>query len=306
MEAYSVLMAVYHKEKAEYLQKAIDSMMMQTIPPDEFVLVCDGPLTKPLDAVIDNCCTRYRNRLRVVRLDENMGLGAALNVGVQHCRHELIARMDSDDIAVRDRMEKQLAELRAYPSVSAVGGQIAEFYDDPGRITAYRKVPTGEQEIREFIRYRNPMNHVTVVLRKSHILRVGNYQDVPGFEDYFLWASLIAKGYQMRNIKDVCCIVRANAGMYSRRGGIAYFQNTWRIERFLLDQKIISLWQFCKNVAIRFAGTVLLPPELRRVVFVHFLRKRDLHSAADETCITKPAECQFVRNEKYESIAPQP
>jgi hypothetical protein len=173
-------------------------------------------------------------------------------------------------------MEMQLAEIAKYPEVSVLGGQIAEFYDDPSVITGYRQVPVTEEETREYIKFRNPMNHMTVLLRKSHVLAVGNYQDVPGFEDYFLWASLTASGCSLRNLKDVCCIVRANAGMYSRRGGVRYFQNTMRVERFLRDKGIITQWEFWRNVLVRFVGTIVVPPQMRKTVFLRVLRKRRL------------------------------
>lgn len=276
VEHYSVLMSVYYKERAEYLHLSVQSMIAQTVPPEQIVLVCDGPLTPSLDAVIAEYEARHPQLFTVVRLEKNMGIGVALNIGIQHCRNELVARMDADDIAVKERMEMQLAELEKYPQISVLGGQIAEFYDDPSAITGYRQVPISEEEVRRRIKFRNPMNHMTVVLRKSHVLAVGNYQDVPGFEDYFLWTSLTANGCGLRNIKEVCCIVRANAGMYSRRGGVKYFQNTMRVERFLLDKKIINRWEFCRNVAVRFVGTIVVPSKLRKLVFLNMLRKQRL------------------------------
>jgi len=283
VECYSVLMSVYYKERTEYLRLAMQSMLAQTVPPEQFVLVCDGPLTPELDAVIAEYVELHPQLFTVVRLERNMGIGVALNIGIQHCRNELVARMDADDIAVKDRMEMQLAELKKYPQISVLGGQIAEFYDTPDEITGYRQVPISEEKIRERIKFRNPMNHMTVVLRKSHVLSVGNYQDVPGFEDYFLWSSLTANGCSLRNIKDVCCIVRANAGMYSRRGGVKYFQNTMRVERFLRDKRIINRWEFFRNVAIRFVGTIVVPPKLRKMVFLNMLRKRELEEKESET-----------------------
>lgn len=280
MEKYSVLMAVYYKEKAEYLRSAVESMLQQTVPPDEFVLVCDGVLTQPLNALIAQFCAQSPHLFHIVRLEKNLGLGAALNAGLLQCRNELVARMDSDDIAVRDRMEKQLAEMEKDPEVSVLGGQIAEFYDSPERILAYRTVPTEESQIREFLKHRSPMNHTTVVLRKSHVLRVGNYSDTSGFEDYILWIKLVAGGYRMRNIRDVCCRVRADAGMYARRGGAKYFQDTVKMERFLLEKEIISRRQFWLNIAVRFIGTMLLPSGVRRIVFLRFLRRRNLETAA--------------------------
>lgn len=276
VERYSVLMSVYYKERPEYLRLSMQSMIDQSVPPEQFVLVCDGPLTPELNAVIAEFEDTHPELFTVARLEKNMGIGVALNIGIQYCRNELVARMDADDIAVKERMEMQLAELEKYPQVSALGGQIAEFYDDPDTITGYRQVPIDEDEVRKRIKFRNPMNHMTVVLRKSHVLAVGNYQDVPGFEDYFLWTSLTANGCSLRNIKDVCCIVRANAGMYSRRGGVKYFQNTMRVERFLLDKRIINRWEFYRNVAVRFAGTIMVPPKYRKAVFLNVLREREL------------------------------
>lgn len=278
MEKYSVLMAVYYREKTEHLRLAMQSMITQTVPPDEFVLVCDGPLTKELDAVIGEACRRSPELFQLVRLEKNMGLGVALNAGLQRCGNELVARMDSDDIAAPDRMEKQLAQMMKCPEISVLGGQIAEFYEDPNRIAAYRTVPTEESDIREFLRHRSPMNHTTVLLRKSHVLEVGGYPDVPGFEDYILWAKLIAGGYHLRNIREVCCSVRADAGMYSRRGGVRYFQNTLKMERFLLEKELISPGQLWKNVAVRFLGSMILPSRIRRVVFLRFLRRRSLET----------------------------
>lgn len=282
MEKYSVLMSVYYKEKAEYLRLSVESMLNQTVPPEQFVLVCDGPLTEELDAVVLEYETDYPALFTVVRLEKNMGIGVALNIGLQHCRNELAARMDSDDIAVKERMEIQLKELEDHPDVSVVGGQIAEFYDSPDQITGYRKVPITEDEVRSYIKFRNPMNHMTVVLRKSHVLNVGNYQDVPGFEDYFLWSSLTAKGYTLRNVMEVCCIARANAGMYSRRGGVRYFQNTMRVERFMLEKGIITTLEFWRNVAVRFVGTIVVPPKMRKTVFINVLRRPSLNEDDEE------------------------
>lgn len=276
MEKYSVLMAVYYREKPAHLRQAVESMLAQTAPPEEFVLVCDGPLTPELDSVIAEFCSRNPPLFQVVRLEQNRGLGAALNAGLLRCSNELVARMDSDDMALPDRMERQLEKLRKHPQISALGGQIAEFDTSPQRITAYRTVPCHSGEIREYLRSRSPMNHTTVVLRKSHVLQVGGYREVPGFEDYFLWGRLLSAGFRLRNIPQVCCAVRADEGMYVRRGGVIYFRNAVKLEGFLLEQNLITRQEYWRNVLIRFGGTVLLPSFARRWAFQKFLRKREL------------------------------
>lgn len=273
LEKYAVLMAVYHKERPEHLRMAVESMLRQTVPPEEFVLVCDGPLTKELDDVISGFCTAWPELFRIHRLEENRGLGTALNEGLAQCGCELVARLDSDDLAVPERMRLQLEAMARNPEISVLGGQIGEFSESPEKITALRLVPTEASAIREFAAYRSPMNHTTVLFRKTHIVQAGGYEAVAGFEDYMLWGKLLAEGRTLANLPQVCCKVRADAGMYSRRGGVDYFCRTVQMERLLLNRKLISPAQYFGNLGVRFAGTVLLNNRLRRLAFLRFLRQ---------------------------------
>ena len=180
---YSVLMPVYRKENPFYFYRAALSMMKQSVSPDEFVLVCDGPLTEQLDAVIRKLEETWSEQIKIVRLPENRGIGPALAAGVESCRNNLIARMDSDDIACPERCEKQLVQFRGNPALALASGAIAEFemdslekaanmqwtIDTPKEpvkipedccITGTRTLPCGYEEILIFARRRNPMNHM--------------------------------------------------------------------------------------------------------------------------------------------------
>jgi len=281
MNCYSVLMSVYCREEPENLRLAVESMLEQTVAPSEFVLVCDGPLTRELDDVIAEFCAGYPALFHILRLEENQGLGAALNAGLRQCRYELVARMDSDDIALPDRMRLQLEAWEACPGLSVLGGQIAEFSHSPDHITAYRQVPTETEAICAYLKRRSPMNHTTTLLRKSHVLEAGGYEAVAGFEDYFLWIKLISRGFSMANIPQLCCRVRADAAMYRRRGGWQYFKNTVKMEAFLLRSGLITVWECGQNVAVRFVGAMLIPVKLRRLAFLRFLRLRALEETED-------------------------
>lgn len=276
MEPYSVLMSVYCREQPENLRLAVESMLAQTVAPSEFVLVCDGPLTRELDAVIAEFCAGYPALFHILRLPENRGLGAALNAGLKECRFELVARMDSDDIALPERMQLQLEAWEQHPGLSALGGQIAEFSHAPEHLLAYRRVPTEPEAIRSYLKRRSPMNHTTTLLRRSHVLEVGGYAEIAGFEDYCLWIKLISRGFSLANVPQVCCHVRADDGMYRRRGGWQYFKNTVKMENFLLRSGLITVWEYGVNVTVRFAGTVLVCAKLRRLLFLRFLRLRAL------------------------------
>lgn len=215
MRNYSVLMAVYHKEEPEYLRQAIESIQVQTVPTNDFVLVCDGPLNPELDAVIATKKQEMGNTLNVVRLAKNCGLGNALNEGIKHCKNELVARMDSDDIAYPDRCEKQIAVFNTHSEVSICSGIVEEFTTDPHTVDTRRVPPETNAEIVEFAKKRNPFNHPCVMYKKSAVEAVGSYQDFYLLEDYYLWLRMLMAGYQGYNIQEPLLHMRAGSDMYS-------------------------------------------------------------------------------------------
>lgn len=276
MERYSVLMSVYCNEKAVYLEKAVLSMLNQTVRPSDFVLVCDGPLTKELDEVIHKLEEQFGTILQIMRLPENKGLGIALQEGLKKCKYELVARMDSDDIAEKDRMETQLKVFELNPDVSVVGGQILEFNGDEKHITGCRYVPLNSDEIKKRAIKRNPMNHMTVTFKKSHVQNVGSYIDFDKFEDYYLWVRMLSKGYKFMNVDTVCVRARIDENMYKRRAGIMYFKQTVKLQKELLNRGFINKIYFLNNVIIRFVGTVILPNRARMFLYNFLLRKKTL------------------------------
>ena len=210
---YSVLMPVYYKEKPEYLKQAIESIQKQTLPTEDFVLVCDGPLNAALDAVIDAKQQEMGAVLNVVRLEKNDSLGNALNEGIKNCKNELVARMDSDDIAYPDRCERQLAVFNEHPEVSICSGIVEEFSSDPSVVDTRRIVPETNSEIAEFAKKRNPFNHPCAMYKKSAVQAVGSYQDFYLLEDYYLWFRLLMAGYQGYNLQEPLLHMRSGSSM---------------------------------------------------------------------------------------------
>lgn len=272
--SYSVLMSVYAGEREEYLRAAAESMFRQTVPPGEVVLVCDGPLTPGLEAEIARLEGECPCPMKLVRLPVCGGLGNALRQGTEQCAFPVVARMDTDDLAVENRMELQLARLAECPGLSALGGQIAEFQTDPSRVVAYRRVPCSSADIRAFAARRNPMNHMTVTFRREDVLSAGGYRSFEKFEDYDLWARMLAQGFLLENLDAVLVCARVSADTYHRRGGLAYFRQTIRMQKQLLQSGLIGVPGFCRNVLVRFAGTVLLPNRLRGALYRRHLRER--------------------------------
>lgn len=265
---FSVLMSVYRNDDAKHFREALDSILGNTRVPDEVVLMVDGPVPSAIDDVIREYVSSY-NIIRVYRNESNMGLGLTLRRGVLLCSHELIFRMDSDDISRVDRFEKQLRIFSHDPDIDVLGGNIEEF--DGLRNT--KRIRQGsfnpEQAFRRLI-LRNPMNHVTVGFKKSSVLSVGNYEDFPYYEDFFLWYKMICNNMKLVNIGDILVDVRL--GEFSRRRfGYSYFKHERRFFKELLNRKAINRYVYCFNVWARFAVR-MSPSFLHQMIYSKLLR----------------------------------
>jgi glycosyltransferase involved in cell wall biosynthesis len=214
---YSVLMSIYHKEKTNFFVDSIESMLRQTIKPDEIVIVKDGPLTQELDQVIEQYTEQETGFFKVVPLEKNLGLGLALNEGLKKCRNELIARMDTDDISLENRCELQLKEFDKNPDLCIVGTWTNEFFDEPSNIITSRIVPEKHEDIMKFSRKRSPFNHPTVMYKRSSVLDCGGYQDVLRKEDIDLFIRMLHNGCFSMNIPKPLLLFRSNEDNYKRR-----------------------------------------------------------------------------------------
>lgn len=273
MEKYSVLMSLYKKEHPEYLRLALDSMINQTVKPDEIVLVEDGPLTDELYAVVKEYKEKYLKLFHVVVNKKNLGLGLALNVGLKACKNDLVARMDTDDISKPERCETQLRFFSKHPSVTILGGQIEEFITSPDEIIGKRVVPQTNRELKEFMKKRCPFNHMTVMFKKSDIIAAGNYKDWFWNEDYYLWIRLALKDYKFANLPDTLVYTRVGADMYQRRGGDKYFRSEIRIQKLMLTKKMIGFPTYLINCGKRLVVEKLMPNRVRGWVFQKFARE---------------------------------
>lgn len=269
---FSVLLSVYRKEQPAYLRQSLDSIFTQTLLPDEVVLVKDGPLTDTLDEVVEEYCRKY-SVIKVVPLSENQGLGRALNEGLKHCSYDLVARMDTDDVAKPERFEKQIAVFCAHPEVDVVGAWIDEFEGNIGNVISVRKLPEIHEEIVRFARKRNPINHPVVMFRKSSVEAVGGYQHFPLFEDYYLWVRMLIDGAQFYNIPESLLYFRFSSDMFKRRGGRKYAKDEYRFQYMLWKQGFIRFTCFIQNVCLRFIVRII-PNKLRRFLYKKALRNK--------------------------------
>lgn len=273
MPDFSVLMSVYKNEKSEYLKQAIESIVNQTLIPNEIVIVKDGPLTEELEQVISYYEKKYNDLFKIINLKKNRGLGLALRDGLLACNNEYIARMDTDDIALPTRFEKQFSYLEKHKDIALLGGWITEFssdYEHPDTIT---ELPCKHNDIVKYAKRRNPFRHMTVVFKKSAVLDSGNYRNFLWFEDYDLWIRIIQKGYKVANISDVIVNVRAGDEMFARRGGCQYLKQELTFQRLLREKKFVNFIEFLVNVLTR-SFIRLLPNYLRIFIYKNKLRRK--------------------------------
>ncbi len=218
---FSVLISVYDKEVPSNLRSSLESVFEQSIPPAEVVLVVDGPVNEGLANVCKDFHDRYKE-LKILTMDKNQGLGVALETGLLRCSNEIVARMDTDDICKPDRFEKQIDFFRNNPDYSVVGTAVEEFDKAPGDLQRFRALPTSCVEIKRFSKFRNPLNHPTVMFKRSAVLEVGSYKHMPLFEDYFLWVRLLSRGFKIGNLEDSLVYFRVGNDMVGRRHGLGY------------------------------------------------------------------------------------
>lgn len=269
MEKYSVLMSLYIKEKPEYLKKAVDSMLNQTVKPDEIVIVEDGSLTNALYAVLDE----YGDKITRVRNEKNLGLGLALNVGLKVCRNDLVARMDTDDISKPERCEKQLKRFEERPELAIVGAWVDEFTVSPKQIVSTRAVPTDSDAIYNFAKKRSAFNHPAVMYRKSAVLAQGGYADLRRNQDVDLFGRMLYAGNKAENIGEALLWFRSNDDLAKRRKS---WENTWSyidtIRRFW--KMGYSSFGDYAMIAVAQTGMYLMPVKVQHWVYKKFLRNK--------------------------------
>lgn len=266
---FSVLISVYYKESPAHLQEALDSIVEQTIKPAQIVLVEDGPLTQELDNLLAEYVEKCPE-LELVQLGQNRGLGLALAEGLLHCKYELVARMDSDDIAREDRFEIQLNVFKNNPAIDICGSHMLEFEGDVTNIVTRRRVPLTDTEIKHYQKWRDGFNHVTVMFKKSSVLSAGNYQHCPLMEDTLLWVNMFNNGATAMNIDDYLVNVRIGKDMYERRGGWEYYKKYKQARKQIYDTGYISWFDYQFTLLIQMV-VALIPNKIRGFVFKKLL-----------------------------------
>jgi len=266
-------MSVYIREKPEYLDRALRSVLQeQILIPKELVIVEDGPLTKELYEIIYYYKNRYSTIIKSVVLKENKGLGEALNIGLKATSFEVVARMDSDDISLPNRFIKQY-NFFMNNNYDVVGTNMIEFEKDETNIIRLKNVPENHKEILKYSKFRNPINHPTVMFKKKAVLESGNYERMPCFEDYYLWIKMLKKGYRFYNIQEPLLKFRTGKEMIKRRGSFEYFKNEKYFFNELFRIGYLNYFEYLQAISIRFFFRIF-PDSIRLFFYNKMLRSK--------------------------------
>jgi len=263
---FSVLMSIYSKENVKYFDRAMISIWdEQTIKPSEIILVEDGKLTNDLYNSINHWKEKIGKSFRIIPLEKNLGLGNALNIGLQKCKYELIARMDTDDICANDRFEKQL-KIFKNSDIDICSSWISEFDRNENEIISYRKLPEKHLDIVRFAKHRCPINHPAVMYKKQAVKDAGGYVEMIFLEDYYLWGRMILNDAKFYNIEEPLVNMRAGYGQLERRHGMKYFLSEYSLHKTFLSIGLINYLEFTQNIIVRFS-TRMLPKSILKHVY---------------------------------------
>jgi len=273
---FSVLIAVYKKENPSNFDVALDSLVNQTLMPNEIVLVKDGPLTVELEAVLNKYLSSFPDLFHIVPLPQNQGLGNALKIGLAQCQFDYVARMDSDDICIENRFKMQIDFLKQHPEIDVLGTGVEEFNHQPGDLKTFRILPSGGQALRRYAKFRSPVNHPSIIFKKSKVLESGGYtSDILLFEDFTLFVRMLKHGAIFYNMPEVLLHFRIGDGIETikRRSGLHYAKKELQ---FLKFAKRIGHLNLPETLFYLFTKIPLrvLPPKLVLFIYNFFLRQK--------------------------------
>lgn len=271
---FSVLMSVYKNDDISFFKLALDSVTInQTYKPKQIVIVEDGPVSKEIDEII-NLVSKIEEDIEfeIVHKEINEGLAAALNTGLEHCKYEWVARMDSDDISANDRFEKQVLYIKSNPDIDIVGGTISEFNKIPGDLKSERHVKLSQSDIIKMAQSRTPMNHMSVMYKKSSVISCGKYSENFGkLEDYKLWVDMISKNLTMANIDDVLVYVRIGNGFITRRSNKNEIRDWDMLQDYMIKIGMISPFTAVKN-RFYIRAFIYMPAWMKKISYAFILR----------------------------------
>ena len=270
-ESFTVLMCTYQKDNPYLLEKSIESVFKNSIRPNFFILTIDGPIPNFNKKIINILSKKYPIQLNII--EKNIGLALALNSALKLVKTEWIARADSDDINLKERFKKQIQFTNK--KFDVIGSNILEIDRNEILPRFTKNIPLKSKEIKQYMKFRNPINHMTVFYKTKLVKSVGGYPNIYLREDYALWAKLSEKGAVFHNIDEILVHVNAGKGLYKRRGGLKNAFAELKLQILLFNCKVKPLPLVLIHLFLR-TTFLLLPSKVVEIIYIKILRNKSL------------------------------
>ncbi len=288
-EPFTLLLSVWDGDQPEHLLQALRSAVdEQTLRPAQVVIVRDGPVRDELAGCLAELAATSPVPVTLVPLEQNRGLGPALDAGMAASQYDVIARMDADDVAMTHRFAVQIPLIA---EADIVGAGLLEFVGDTDNVVGQRVPPTDPELIQRYARMHDPFNHPTVIYRRQAVQAAGGYGDLPLMEDYALFARMLQNGARAVNVAEPLVYYRVGATAFKRRGGTDLLRSELRLQREFRRQRFTTPAEYARNVMVR-GGYRLIPWWARRAVYkpmvAHYTENPDAEADAAEGEPTAP------------------
>lgn len=263
----SVILSTYFKVDPVWLHDAVCSLVKQTMPPNEIIVVIDGPVSDLQRDVLDYFKKNF-NQIVFKFIDSkiNSGLAASMNIALKHVTNSWVARMDSDDISRLDRFEIQY-KVAIANSFDVICSWHSEFIDDISCVHAIKKTPQSNSQILKALNFRNIISHPSILLKTDVLKGLGGYDVNVGFlEDYDLYLKLAASGAIFHAIQEPLVFVRVSRGQIERRGGFSYTVNELKFRWRAFIKRRISFSGFIVGIFI-YPVFRLLPVNFKNLLY---------------------------------------
>ena len=265
---FSCVMSIFNRiDLFDEFENTVKSVFENSITPDRFHIVVDGPISDKFKKKIFNVKKKYK-LIKIHWLKYNVGEAKALNKIIPLIKSEWIVKVDGDDLNLKNRFSEQLKYMKK--NYDLIGSNILE--EDKVNNQFYKKkLPNSFERIKKFAKYRNPINHMTVAFRKKNFMKVGGYPDICLREDYALWALFIKNNFRIININKYLVIARVNHKFHIRRGSGKYIQSEFQLQKHLVSCGINN-FLYASIIFILRSCCFTLSPKIRAIIYKLMLR----------------------------------
>ena len=265
---FSVVLPIYIKIDYIIFRKSFESILNQTLKPNEIIIIFDGPVKKNIQEYVNKKKKKLKF-IKILKFSKNRGLGHVLNKAVKKCKYNVIARCDSDDFSNKKRFQIQINYLKKNKKIDVLGTNLYEVNNK--KIISKKIMMKGDENIKKQLLFRNPINHSTVMFKRNKVLSSGNYQKIKYFEDYYMWFAMAKNNCTFKNLSSFLVSMSVDDHFYTRRSGLNYYKHYLNFILKIKKNFKINLFIILFNIILRLP-LIFLHNRIIKVLYSTILR----------------------------------